>query len=73
MMRASVEQHLMCQFSARQIGGNYRLARQNLTITALTAYSMFVSAIATLHLQMAIALASAQWRVGNASQTAQSC
>jgi transcriptional regulator with XRE-family HTH domain len=39
------------------------LARQNLTITALTAYSMFVSALAALHLQMAVAVRS-PWRVG---------
>jgi hypothetical protein len=72
MMRASVELHFMHQFAEREIGGNYRLDRQDLTITALTAYSIFASAIATLLLQIAIALRS-PGRVGDAEQTAQSC
>jgi hypothetical protein len=72
MIRASVEHHFIHQFAVRKIGGNYRLARQDLTITALTAYSMLASAIATLLLQIAIALRSLG-SVGNADQSAQSC
>jgi hypothetical protein len=39
MMRAPVEHRFIHQFAERKIHGNYQLARQNLTITALTAYS----------------------------------